>query len=127
MNGQRITTPARLADGDEIQLGTTSLTFRVASPASPTETVADGRMRIPYASERPARRVVHHRRTGLHAHALLPAPAPQIPVDPAIQNGKLLTGADFDVESIARMDDGTFWVGEEFGPYLLHFNAQGGC
>ena len=23
------------------------------------------------------------------------------------------------------MDDGTFWVGEEFGPYLLHFDAQG--
>ncbi len=49
----------------------------------------------------------------------------QIPVDPAIQHGRLLTGADFDVESIARMDDGTFWVGEEFGPYLLHFDARG--
>ena len=23
------------------------------------------------------------------------------------------------------MDDGTFWVGEEFGPYLLHFDANG--
>src|SRR5262249_29631940 len=43
-----------------------------------------------------------------------------IDVDPAIKNGRLLTGADFDVESITRMDDGTFWVGEEFGPYLLH-------
>ena len=54
-----------------------------------------------------------------------PAPAAQIPVDPSIAAGRLLTGADFDVESIARMDDGTFWVGEEFGPYLLHFDAQG--
>lgn len=54
-----------------------------------------------------------------------PAPALQFPVDPSIRNGKLLTGADFDVESIAQMDDGTFWVGEEFGPYLLHFDAQG--
>jgi hypothetical protein len=54
-----------------------------------------------------------------------PLPALQIPVDPAIRNGRLLTGADFDVESIARMDDDTFWVGEEFGPYLLHFDAQG--
>ena len=51
--------------------------------------------------------------------------APLIPVDPSIKAGKLLTGADFDVESITRMEDGTFWVGEEFGPYLLHFNAQG--
>lgn len=50
---------------------------------------------------------------------------PQIPVDPAIQFGRLLTGADFDVESFVRMDDGTFWVGEEFGPYLLHFDARG--
>ena len=50
---------------------------------------------------------------------------PQVPVDPSIQAGALLTGADFDVESIARLDDGTFWVGEEFGPYLLHFDAQG--
>src|SRR5262245_54306717 len=49
----------------------------------------------------------------------------QIPVDPSIPMGRLLTGADFDVESIARMNDGSFWVGEEFGPYLLHFNAQG--
>ena len=48
-----------------------------------------------------------------------------IPVDPVIRDGRLLTGADFDVESIARMDDGTFWVGEEFGPYLLHFDARG--
>ena len=23
------------------------------------------------------------------------------------------------------MNDGSFWVGEEFGPYLLHFDAQG--
>ena len=52
-------------------------------------------------------------------------PAVQIPVDVAIRNGRLLTGADFDVESIARMDDGTSWVGEEFGRYLLHFDAQG--
>jgi hypothetical protein len=54
-----------------------------------------------------------------------PPPAAQIAVDSAIRSRRLLTGADFDVESIARMDDGTFWVGEEFGPYLLHFDAQG--
>jgi hypothetical protein len=52
-------------------------------------------------------------------------PAPQIPVDPSIKSRRLLTGADFDVESIVMMDDGTYWVGEEFGPYLLHFDAHG--
>ncbi|MEL7975923.1 esterase-like activity of phytase family protein [Isoptericola sp. F-RaC21] len=38
---------------------------------------------------------------------------------------RLLTGADFDVESVVRADDGTLWVGEEFGPFLLHFDSGG--
>jgi hypothetical protein len=46
-------------------------------------------------------------------------------VDLSIVRGRLLTGYDFDVESIARAADGTLWVGEEFGPYILHFDAAG--
>jgi glycerophosphoryl diester phosphodiesterase len=38
---------------------------------------------------------------------------------------RLLTGADFDVESFVIDKDGSIWVGEEFGPYLLHFDATG--
>ncbi|WP_416673966.1 alkaline phosphatase [Egbenema bharatensis] len=38
---------------------------------------------------------------------------------------RLLTGADFDPESFVLAADGTIWVGEEFGPYLLHFSAEG--
>ncbi|SIN73985.1 esterase-like activity of phytase family protein [Agromyces cerinus] len=38
---------------------------------------------------------------------------------------RLLTGADFDIESVVRAKDGSFWVGEEFGPFLLHFGADG--
>jgi glycerophosphoryl diester phosphodiesterase len=38
---------------------------------------------------------------------------------------RLLTGADFDVESFTLAKDGTIWVGEEFGPYLLHFSGKG--
>jgi glycerophosphoryl diester phosphodiesterase len=38
---------------------------------------------------------------------------------------RLLTGADFDIESVVRAKDGTFWVGEEFGPFVLHFDAEG--
>ena len=38
---------------------------------------------------------------------------------------RLLTGADFDVESLVRSPDGTFWIGEEFGPFLLHVSATG--
>lgn len=37
---------------------------------------------------------------------------------------RYLTGADFDVESIQPVADG-FWVGEEFGPYLLKFTQDG--
>ncbi|GAA1932914.1 hypothetical protein GCM10009797_28060 [Nocardioides hwasunensis] len=38
---------------------------------------------------------------------------------------RLLTGADFDIESVVRLRDGSFLVGEEFGPYLLHFDTDG--
>ena len=36
-----------------------------------------------------------------------------------------LTGYDFDIESFVVAKDGTLWIGEEFGPYLLHFSATG--
>ncbi|MFC6358391.1 esterase-like activity of phytase family protein [Luteococcus peritonei] len=39
--------------------------------------------------------------------------------------GRNLTGADFDVESLVVNRDGSFWIGEEFGPYLLHFSRDG--
>ena len=40
-------------------------------------------------------------------------------------NDRLLTGADFDVESFVLAADKTIWVGDEFGPYLLHFDTTG--
>jgi hypothetical protein len=38
---------------------------------------------------------------------------------------RVLTGADFDIESIQRVRDGSYWLGDEFGPYLLHFDRAG--
>ena len=38
---------------------------------------------------------------------------------------RLLTGGDFDIESFVIDDNGDIWVGEEFGPYVLHFNSDG--
>jgi hypothetical protein len=46
-------------------------------------------------------------------------------VDPAIRAGRLLTGADFDIESIRQDRSGNLWFGDEFGPYLIKTNAQG--
>ncbi|MCH8327213.1 MAG: esterase-like activity of phytase family protein [Candidatus Marinimicrobia bacterium] len=36
-----------------------------------------------------------------------------------------LTGADFDPESLHLGADGSFWIGDEFGPWLLHFSRAG--
>jgi glycerophosphoryl diester phosphodiesterase len=38
---------------------------------------------------------------------------------------RLLTGADFDIESFVVAADGTIWIADEFGPYLLHFDSTG--
>ena len=54
-------------------------------------------------------------------------PNKKIPFNIVHQNTaeRLLTGADFDPESLQRAADGSYWIGEEFGPYLLHFNQNG--
>lgn len=36
-----------------------------------------------------------------------------------------LTGADLDPESLVLATDGTLWLGDEFGPYLLHVGFDG--
>ena len=38
---------------------------------------------------------------------------------------RYLTGADFDLESIQPLPDGSFMIGEEFGPFLIHVSADG--
>ncbi len=36
-----------------------------------------------------------------------------------------LTGALLDPESFVRLNDGSFWIGEEFGPALIHVDERG--
>ena len=38
---------------------------------------------------------------------------------------RLLTGADLDPESLQRGKDGDLWMGDEFGPWILHFDDTG--
>ena len=44
---------------------------------------------------------------------------------PLVRPDRLLTGGDIDPESLQRGHDGTLWVGDEFGPWILHFDAEG--
>lgn len=52
-------------------------------------------------------------------------PGSSIPVDPTISAGRLLTGADLDIESIRKDKNGNLWFGEEFGPFLVKTDATG--
>ncbi|HET7489480.1 MAG TPA: esterase-like activity of phytase family protein [Acidimicrobiales bacterium] len=47
---------------------------------------------------------------------------------PIVREGtpdRLLTGGDVDPESLQRGVAGDYWMGEEFGPWILHFGADG--
>lgn len=46
-------------------------------------------------------------------------------VDDAIDFGRLLTGADLDIESVRRDKNCAMWFGDEFGPYLIKTDASG--
>jgi len=48
-----------------------------------------------------------------------------IPYTTARSNDRLLTGADLDPESFQKAPDGSFWIGEELNPSLLHFDQNG--
>jgi hypothetical protein len=53
---------------------------------------------------------------------VLPPAPPACGSEPA---ARILTGFDLDPESFVRAPDGTFWVSEEFGPFLVHVAADG--
>ena len=44
---------------------------------------------------------------------------------PLVRPDRVLTGQDFDPESMVRLPDGSSWLGDEFGPYLLHVDRAG--
>lgn len=54
-----------------------------------------------------------------------PNGANDVPVDPSIVASQLLTGADFDIESIRKDRKGHLWFGEEFGPFLVEADMSG--
>jgi hypothetical protein len=46
-------------------------------------------------------------------------------VDASIRAGRLLTGADLDIEAMRQDKNGKLWFGDEFGPYLIKTDATG--
>lgn len=66
-------------------------------------------------------------RTALQAVIELSDPAKFFPwrLADEITPDRLLTGADVDPEALVTMADDTFWIGDEFGPWLLHFSVDG--
>lgn len=53
---------------------------------------------------------------------LLPFP---LAGDKRLHEGRRLSGADLDPEAMVAMDDGTFWIADEFGPSLVPVDARG--
>jgi hypothetical protein len=66
-------------------------------------------------------------RTALQAVVELSDPAKFFPWRLTDENDpeRPMTGADADPESLVAMPDGTFWIGDELGPWLLHFSMDG--
>ncbi|GAA3700301.1 hypothetical protein GCM10022204_16290 [Microlunatus aurantiacus] len=60
-------------------------------------------------------------------HLTLSDPYEEIPFPIARDRSRnrLLTAADLDPESLQRMPDGTFWIGDERGPFLVHLDRRG--
>ncbi len=48
-----------------------------------------------------------------------------LPYPASRKTDRLLTGADLDPESFRLASDGSYWIGEEFNPALVHFDAGG--
>ena len=42
-----------------------------------------------------------------------------------VRPDRLFTGADIDPESMQRGSNGDLWMGDEFGPWILHFDRHG--
>jgi hypothetical protein len=87
----------------------------------------DYRLCIYLFDVRPRTQLGTDSRTALQAVIELSDPAKFFPWRLADESApeRLLTGADADPESLVAMPDDTFWIGDEFGPWLLHFSVDG--
>lgn len=62
---------------------------------------------------------------GSHIRLRDPRHRVPFPIVNQFTRSRVLTGADFDIESMQRAPDGTLWFGDEFGPVLVHTSRTG--
>jgi len=63
---------------------------------------------------------------GIELKLVIPLRDPDVHIPyPLARDNRFLTGADLDPESFQMGSDGSFWIGEELNPSLLHFSASG--
>jgi hypothetical protein len=89
------------------------------TPFYGTSTTAQNQLVMTYTGLTPLR-MPHEDSTGLDAIGVKPAAGgfPDLPIG---QNGHV----SLDNESIVYPGDGTFWMGDEYGPYVYHYSAKG--
>ena len=88
---------------------------------------SDYRLCIYLFEVRPRTQAGPDSRTALQAVIELSDPAKFFPwrLTDEVTPERFLTGADMDPESLVAMADETFWIGDEIGPWLLHFSVDG--
>lgn len=104
----------RTADGGTGTISASSLgnglpLERFTEPARFTLNDVNGKLTIPLQAEQPY----------YYGSAAFP------PVDPSIRFGRLLTGADLDIESFREDRNCALWFGDEFGPFLIKTDRNG--
>ena len=87
----------------------------------------DYRLSIYLFDVRPRTEAGSDSRSALQAVVELSDPAKFFPWRLTDENSpeRVLSGADADPESLVAMPDDTFWIGDELGPWLLHFSVDG--
>ncbi|MEW9899842.1 esterase-like activity of phytase family protein [Chitinivorax sp. PXF-14] len=91
------------------------------------ENSADFNLRVYTVASNPKTRNTGDGSVKVNSFIELKDPNKQIPFTIVNQftTDRVLTGADFDIESMQRAPDGSLWFGDEFGPFLIHTDAKG--